>query len=258
MNKYQFHIDSPKETDYKFGAYIPVEVLQPNGDWNDYLPEVEFQYRYGFEPSSCMSFSLLSCIEAYIFRKYGVRLNLADRFLAKVSGTKDGGNTMRSVADALRKVGVVPENFWPYTAEVNSFDKYYEDIPKDIMKIAEDFIEEWNFKYDFVPSDAKEITKALRSSPLVVSVPAWFERNGRHYRPEGFVDTHATLLFYESEGVFRRIFDTYNPHIKDLEWDLIPMQIMRIYVEKRGEKKHFSLIEWIKNQFNLIKFFHAK
>ena len=86
-------ISEPKGTDFIFGAgKIPEVVLQPNGDWTDFLTTKEFQAPYNFETYACVTFTILNCIEILIKRQYGIEKNYSDRFLAIVSGTKNPGN----------------------------------------------------------------------------------------------------------------------------------------------------------------------
>lgn len=90
-----------------------------------------------------------------------------------------------------------------------------------------------------MPATKEHISQALKCSPLLVSVPAWFiNGNSRYYRPQGVEDNHATTLFYESEGNFRRVFDSYDgPFIKDIEWDVMPMMIKRFDIHKKTLQK---------------------
>lgn len=235
---YGLILDQPKPEDYVLGASpLALEILQEDKDWTPFLPDKEFQNLNGIEPYACVTFTLLNCIEILIKRQYGEERNYSDRFLAAVSGTKEGGNSPHTVCEFLRKVGVVPQDIWPFDGEVNSFDEFYKPIPPKLYELAKDFNREWSFKHEFVSSNHKEISKALKSSPLLISVAAWFERRGKYYRPEGGIDNHATTMFYEREGEFRRVFDTYDsPHIKDVEWASIPMTVKRFVIKKKFEK----------------------
>jgi len=86
-------------------------------------------------------------------------------------------------------------------------------------------------------------------SPLLVSVSAWFPRGDKFYRPQGMQDNHATTMFYQKIGNFRRVFDSYDrPHIKDVEWEAVPQFIQRYWIKKRVEvAQQISLIQRILN-----------
>jgi hypothetical protein len=234
MKNYGYIADVPNEKDYIFGSSLPFAQLVGEEGWQEYLPEREFQNLNGIEPYACVSYTVLNAVETLIKRKYGISTDWSDRFLASISGTIEGGNSPRKVCDSLRKNGVVFQEVWPFNQNIDSFEKFYEEIPQRIKDIAKEFTDEWDFKYEIVPSTPEMISLALKCSPLLISVPAWFERDGKYYRPEGMTDNHATSLFYQREGDFRRIFDSYDqPCIKDIEWNVIPTQVVRFSIEKR-------------------------
>src|SRR3990167_3179934 len=230
-------INEPKDTDFIFGAgKIPEEVLVADGNWEPFLPVREFQAPYQFETYACVTFTLLTCLEAQIKRRYGVEENFSDRFLAIVSGTKSPGNSPQAVCEFLRKIGVVSQDLWPYDSSINSWEKWSEKIPPKLYELAREFNEKWDFRYEQVPSNPEAISKALTMSMLMVSVPAWNRRGDKYYRPKGMRDNHATSLFQERIGEFRRVFDSYDsPHIKDVEWEAMPEFVQRYWIKKKEE-----------------------
>ena len=238
MRNYGLKFDEIKKEDYIFGGgQVPKEILQPDGDWSSFLPAKEFQNLNGVEPYACVTFTLLNCVETLIKRKYGLDRNYSDRFLAAISGTKEGGNSPQTVCEFLRKIGVVSQETWPFGPEITTFEAFYSPIPPKLQALASEFNAEWDFLHDYVPTGHKDITEALKCSPLLISVSAWYENNGIYYRPEGMQDNHATTMFYERNGEFRRVFDSYdNPHIKDVAWANIPMVVKRFWVQKKEKK----------------------
>lgn len=250
------------------GGNVPFEVLQPDGDWQNFLPQKEAQNLNGVEPYACVSYTILNCVEMLIKRKYGLDRNYSDRFLAFVSGTPERmGNDPHDVCEFLRKLGVVPEELWPFDAK--TFDEYYKPIPQELYDIAKEFTEEWEFLHEYVPETHAEISKALTSSPLLISVPAWFKNeDGLYYRPNYMMpDNHATTLVYERVGEFRRVFDTYdNPFLKDVAWHCVPMIIKRFYIAKKDKPAPdpipaskprwiVSFLKWLRNKVNLFLYF---
>src|SRR3990167_8789817 len=78
---------------------------------------------------------------------------------------------------------------------------------------------------------------ALQASPLLFTVTAWFERNGKYYNP-GMPNNHATTLIYAHPDDFYRVFDSYadgegDPALKDVEWEAIPMTVKRFWIKKK-------------------------
>lgn len=254
MRKYGFKLDVPKPEDYVLGGFmaLPKEVLQPDKNWQDFLPVKEYQNLNNIEPYACVTFTILNAIEILIKRKYGLDRNYSDRFLAAMSGTREGGNSPNSVAQYLHSEGVVLQEVWPFDQNIDSFEKFYSPVPPELIELAKEFLNEFDFKYEKVPSNPESISEALTYSPLLISVSAWFERDGKYYKPEGFIDNHATTLIYERENDFRRVFDSYadnedDPALKDLEWQALPMQAMRFFISKKEKKT--SCKQKIKNYF---------
>src|SRR3990167_9136057 len=140
QRNYGFHPDVQKDEDYLLGGSspLPIEVLQANQDWTLFLPKKEFQNLNAIEPYACVSFTILNCVETLIKRKYGIETNWSDRFLAANSGTKEGGNSPNVVCEFLRKLGVVPQEFWPFHCSITSFEKFYEPIPENLKELAKE------------------------------------------------------------------------------------------------------------------------
>lgn len=236
--KYGFLEDEYSEEDHIFGAFLPKEVLVEDGDWTPYLPQRELQSR-GWDTYGCVSFTVLNAIEILIKRKYDEDVNYADRFLAAVSGTSKGGNSPRKVCNFLRKVGVVPEDMYPFT---DTFEEYYQGIPPKLYELAREFNEKWEFRYEEVPNSL--LTEAIKYSPLLVSVPAWFKTKGLFYRPEGMKDNHATTLIKVTPE-YKSVFDTYESNIKDIDPNMEHSSIKRFYIKKRTSNRTFKKTFWL-------------
>ena len=249
QRKYGLIIDIPKKEDNVLGGFTksPEEILQPDKDWTPYLPVKEYQNLNAIEPYACVSFTILNCGEILIKKKYGIEKNYSDRFLAAISDTKNGGNSPKIVAQFLHELGVVPQELWPFDETITSFEKFYEPIPEKLKELAKEFLNEFNFRYEFVKLNHKDISKALTMSPLLMSVYAWILNDkGLYYRPDGETDIHATTLVYERENEFRRVFDSYadgegDPAIKDYDWNSLPKQVMRFYISRKELKENWFI-----------------
>lgn len=250
MKNYGFKPDVFKPEDHVFGASAtPSVILQPSGDWTLFLPVKEWQSLATVETYACVTFAILNCVEALIKRQYGIEKNYSDRFLAAISGTKEGGNSPQAVADALRNKGTVLQDIWPFNQDIDTFEKFYSELPQGVKDLALEFTKEWDFRYENVPLNHDSITAALKCSPLLISVPAWHLQDGKYYRPAGFEDNHATTLFSERANDFLRVFDTYadgkdDPAIKDLEWNIAPTTVKRFWIKKKEEvKQEINIIQ---------------
>lgn len=248
--KYGLKLDVPSPEHWVFGSSeMPYEVLQADGDWSNYLVVKERQDLNNVEPFACVVYTLLNCIEILIKRKYGLERNYSDRFLATIVNTRGKGSSPQEACEFLRKIGVVPQEIYPFDETIDTEDKFFAPIPQSIIELAKEFNEEWDFKHEFVKQDNESITTALKSSPLMISVYAWVKNSkDLFYRPNGATDNHATTLIYERKDDFRRVFDSYDsPFIKDLEYGDMPMIIKRFRIEKKTK------VEPIKKDNILIK-----
>lgn len=237
IKNYGLIIDKQKPEDYIFGASpLTPEILQEDGNWEPFLPYKEIQNLNGVEPFACVSFTILNCLEILIKRKYGEDKNFSDRFLAAISGTGAGGNSPNVVAEFLRKLGVVPQEVWPFDETIKSFEEFYAPIPDEIYNLAKEFLDEYEFRYEFVSND--KISEALKSSPLLVSVSAWFEKDGKYFKPDEIPENHATTLVAIKEGEYKRVFDSYadgegDPYLKDYDYNAKHAVIIRFHIQKK-------------------------
>ena len=256
MKKYGLIIDKPEiGKDYVLGGFggLPKEILCLDKDWTFWLPKKELQAEK-FETWMCVTFTILNCLEILIRKQYGIEENYSDRFLGIVSGTGEGGNSPHTVAEFLRKLGVPPENIYSFNAA--TYEEFYQKIPQEIYDIALEFLNKYEFKHEFV--DGKDIDEAIQYSPLLISVTAWFEKDGIYYRPEGMKDNHATTYVKRNEDN-RLMFDSYDSILKKVRLEDLPMTAKRFWIKKKVDNQssqnnsfYAKLKEWIKNYWEEI------
>ena len=212
------------EADYVLGGNkLPKEILQNDGQWMPYQPELQ---RRGLEPMACVSFSLLNCVEMMYKKKYGEEINKSDRFLAKISETTRQGNSFRKVAEAMRKKGAVKEETWAY-GDITSWSEYYKVIPNSVFREAEKWLQQFSFGFEWVYSWAglsmgqkqQKLMEALQYSPIQIPVYAWTRQKGGIYLDERKQPNHGTVLYGYVAGKYWRIYDSYNNVFKKLEWN---------------------------------------
>lgn len=239
MNKYGFKKDEILPEHYKFGAgQLQSDILQPNGQWDQFLPPDEFQNLYGVEPYACATFGTLNGAETLAHRLYGRVENFSDRFLAAISGTAAArSNSPHTVAEFLRKTGVVHESDWPVTPDIDTFEKYYGPIPDDVTELARQFVDFFDFGHDWVNTDPASLKNALQYSPIGISMFAWVQgSDGLYYKPAGEADNHFVLLYGYEEGKFWKIFDSYDQTHKRITWDTKFEQAKRYTLKVRTER----------------------
>ncbi len=162
-------------------------------------------------------------------------MNYSDRFLAKISETKDG-NTPAKVAESLRHFGIVEENKWPFSSDIDTFEKFYAEIPADVLEEAKKFLNEYEFLHEYVPTSPESLKQGLKLSPIGIGVPAWFQNEqGLYYRPEGMSDNHFTTLIGYEEGKYWIVFDSYENNIKHLDWNINSSVAKRFHIAKKND-----------------------
>ena len=238
---YGLIIVPPNPDDYIFGDNKLGDLpIRPDGQYDAFLPDYEPQSRPGaFDSFACVTFSTLNCVEIMERMLFGATSNWSDRYLAKTSGTDlIRGNQPSVVAEVLKKKGCVPEKDLPFDISINSFEKFYATIADIIHTLAIAFSAEYSFGYSHVPSTTASIMGALKYSPVLFTVAAWYkDENGLYYRPQGETDGHAVVCYGFVEGQYWKILDSYadseGTFLKKVRWDSLPMQCKRYTLNRQ-------------------------
>ncbi len=196
---------SPRPKDWRAGGVSGLtrgEVLRADGQWDSYLPVFEKQYGANFDTLACVSFGNINCPETLFFRKFGIKKNFSDRFIAKMSGTTHDGNDEWSVAETIRKCGLVDEEVWPFGPWIKDWDTFYAEIPQEVKDSALALLKDYELKYQYVNEDQDSLIEALKYSPLAVFVPG-----------------HCLTLYGYELGVKWKLYDTYGNGFTEKPWD---------------------------------------
>ena len=220
MKNYGLLEAPPQKRDYLLGT-VKKEVIVEDGQWEGFLPPVEYQksYKTKFDTYGCVSFSALNCIEM-LYRSRGERLNFSDRFTVVESGTVPGrGNYFRNVAESIRKDGVVLEPYYPM---VDNKSEYYQSIPKHVYDMVFKVPVYWGWVQYTRTGDSQEkaLMDALQFAPVQISVYAWPkpDKDGI-YRRTDKTRNHAVTLYGYEKFAYWKIFDHYKGEHKKLAWD---------------------------------------
>jgi len=220
---------------YVLGVGLVDEVvLQPDGQWIEFLPKGEKQANDKLETFGCTTFATINIIEVFQKRLTGIEENYSDRFTYVTSETSPPGNDPHVVAEAIRHVGLVKESSLPFRGDITTLDAFRSLEGKDTQLMAEgeswlerfDFKHEWVFVGEISAEDRiKSMMEALTLSPLGVSVRAWQQRpDGLYFKRPGQPDTHwtACVVGYVKDQYWL-VFDSYpssdGSFIKKLTWD---------------------------------------
>lgn len=199
------------------GLTLGSRTIIVGGQWDNYLPVVEFQNNNGYDRLACLSYSLNNCIETFLYVLEKRETNNSDRFLAKMSGTTKLGNYFSKVANSVANDGAVAETVWPDSAE--NWEEYYKKIPNEIKEKAKDFNKKYDFRWEWVRTDDKDgIMKALEETPLQVQV--------RYASGDGILHPldnkgHGVMVYGYVKGKYWKIFDHYTQTRKKYAWDYV-------------------------------------
>lgn len=212
-------------------ASLPKVVICPDGQWVGFMPVFEPQ-RKAFETFNCTGFNTLNCIEM-LFKQSGIEKNYSDRFVGTLAGTDPaiGGNDPHTVAESVRKNGIIDEEMMPFADSLQTVEEFYSFSGVDEEKCVREgkkwlqgytFGHEWVFD-GFVGNKQELIMESLKYSPLGVSVKAWEKGiDGLFRKDKGARDNHWTCLVGFVEGEYWIIDDSYledGQPTKHLEWD---------------------------------------
>lgn len=232
-------------TDYKFGS-LGDAPINPGGHWGSWLPYAENQVINGVEPCDCIANGTLNAVEIMSKFQYQDMTEWSKRYLAQSSGTYPPGNDPATVAQTLRKKGVVSETLWPTDTSITTLAQFYQEPPGLMTTLALDFIDQYDFSYEFLTSLTPDALKAaLEYSPLGVGVYAWQVDpvSGLYVNPNGLPAEHFVCLYDYLEGEYWLIFDSYDQNVKRLVWNFPFALAMR-----------FSLLNQIQNPSAWQKF----
>jgi len=192
------------------------EILQPTGDWSEFLPIYEPQYK-GFDTYSCVSYSANNCLETIYNRKYGLEENFSDRYPAKTSGTTPSGNTFSAVANSILKYGIVREPKWPFSDDIKNWNEYMDDIPVEVLQDGQSSFDSYDIRWEW--ANSLPLTEALKYSPLQIGVHAWEKPVNGIYQRTDKPKNHAVMLYAYKKNEYWLIYDHYHNEIKKLAWD---------------------------------------
>lgn len=242
----------PKASDhFTFGAFdsLPKIVLQPDGQWDKYLPLYEPQAER-FETYGCTVWGTQNALETLYKRLYGVEINADERYNYNCVGIEPPGADPHEVAESVRKDGLT-FNLLPIPDTLEEFK-----TPRPMSDIFLDKGRAWNCKFghEWVPTNIASMKEALMYSPLCISVSAWFQDADGLYIDGGMPNNHwCTLYGYtESEGkIYWKVFDSYNHSQKILHPAHFIQAVKRYHLERVEVKPTFwqRLLAWLRKLY---------
>lgn len=250
--------------DWIFGKISGIEYKDEGGILESDLPDGERQSAPKFDTQGCVSWSVLDCVETEAnknarkgnwskrnieeMEKLGFctnrRFNFSDRYLAQESDTTRQGNTVQKVIDTLRDWGMVGENDWPFTQDMD-WNTFYSESPKEIDNKAQKFHWYFDVVYEWVitnnqPNALGALRYHTKQAPVLITTPVcptW--QNGLVNACSRTIIDHATMCWSVDE--YMNILDHYEPYKKKLALDYSIPWAMKIVVTPKNDYLHTEL-----------------
>lgn len=218
------YIEDEIQDDHYLSGSIKKEILQPDRDWTSFLPKDEVQRKRKIETSNCTAFGTLNAEEIYLKRKYGITMNGSDRYLGICAGTTINGNSPHKVAEVQRNyAGIVPENVCSFNNSIKTADDYYRGLVWGHKLLGVKWLWGWEIQHEWVLNGSEtnwqeQLYDALQYGPLGIAVDAWRKEGNRYVRRRN-TDNHWTSLVGAKKGSYWLVYDSYEEHLKKLNWD---------------------------------------
>jgi len=237
---------------WSFGGVTP-PVIQPDGKWKQFIPVFESQ-DINFETYGCSCFGTTNCIEILIKQRTGNEYNMSDRFVYNIAGVNPPGHDPHDIAEKIRQYRDVDETTLPMTS---TYQEYVTPRPvtSDLKNKALSFPYQLNHYWLWTNSLSQidrttRIRNALKTSPLGVSVTAWFEENGV-YVDKGQPNCHWVALIEEAPGQGWWVYDSYEQDLKIISYDH-NIEMAKGYMITEQEAQEITLLKQIINLYQQI------
>ena len=254
---YGYIPDTIKDEDYVLGSLqLPIDILQPLGQWDDFIPADEIQRNERYETTNCTAFGTLNALEFLFKRLYGETKNWSERYVGIAAGTRPPGNSPQIVIETIRKdCGLLNDEVLPMS-KANTIEEYYspDPLPWLMKENGKKFLDEYKIGHEWVFSDFQKfnqkeaIKEGLLYSPLGIAVYAWVQDPVTKFyiRPQGAQDNHWCVLFGYAEGLYWQVFDSYDSTIKHLDWNYEFFRAKRFHISAKVKTSFWG---FIKNYF---------
>lgn len=263
---------SPVEPDQYILGAVDAQILQPSGDWTEYLPAIEYQSRSGVETLGCTVYGTLNCLEALMARLFWSPqdkepFNYSERYLGVLANLTRQGGDPHVVAETIRKQGLIPDAMLPFDESIHTWEEFHSPNPMTPLytNIGQNWLKTYDFYHEWVPTNPESLMKALKTSPLGVAVYAWQqdETTGYYVCPSWSAPSHWTVLYGYEKGKYWKIYDTYDDTHKKLAWDFAFGRAKVYHIYKKAEQETITqsilvkmkqILDYIQVQINeLVK-----
>lgn len=218
--------------------YLPFGEIQNMGEekydcvTRAYVNKLEAEFTYAYDNNLFSSENKAWLMEnGYVVNE---QILFSDAFIAILSGTTQGGNSLKAPAHAIHKQGLIPKHLLP---QLHSFKDNYDikRISAVMYRLGQDFLKRFPIEYEQV--DAVNIDKSVEIDMTAIALHAWTHPIQGEYPRTEAPENHCVLAFKLPKTY---IFDNYldihdNDFIKKLapNYKIYPYGY-RVYVTEQN------------------------
>ena len=248
LKNFGFKEDTITDDDYILGSSLPLEVVNPSQNWEEWLPKYEPQASK-YETSGCTVWGTQNQIEAYMKKVFGFEPNYSERFNYILAHITHPGAPPSKAYESIRKQGLIDDVLLPYA---DTYKEFLQPNPmmKEFLKKGLEWQSKYDFKHEWIRNpNPDKIKEALKYSPICVSVTAWFQEGGL-YVDRGQRNTHWCVAFKVEDNKVH-VFDSYDNAIKILHPGHHTKFAKRIRIVKRETplqikpQKRYNWFSWL-------------
>lgn len=203
--------------------------LNPSGDWTPYKAQDENQSKGSFDTDACAVFGTMKgwITLANFLGFEDFPKDVSERYSGVECGTTRYGTDPQEVAEITRtKAGVVPQEYMPWTDDIETWDEYYDiKMADSLLPYGAEYLDKFEFGHEWIfawgstytPAQKAQMLKdALKRGTVCVSISGYYQfNNGRLTKPVGAQDGHWVQLL--KQDTYGTIHDQYVPFLKELD-----------------------------------------
>lgn len=198
---------------------LPQDILQPDGQWDDFLPTYEPQFGGDWDTDGCTVWGTQNAIEILTKRLLGGEPNFSERFTYNLVPVRPPGSDPHKVIESIRNCGLVSNDELPMTG---TYEEFLTPSPmsENLLNEGKQWLGLHKLGHEWVPVNIENLKKNLTYSPLGVAVTAWNQDADGIYRDQGMPNCHWCACYgFDDEKRAWKIFDSYDQSKKLYSYD---------------------------------------
>jgi hypothetical protein len=259
--KYGLLFDTIKPEDYYLGGgFIGTEEIQPNGQWDGFLPPEEIQNTNEVETMACTIFGTINCLEILFNKMFHKEKDFAERFNGILANISQTGGSPHTAGESIRKFGLIDQTLLPFDETIKSWEDFYSPKPmtQHLLRKGKEFLKYFEIKHEWVFTNGtkeekvKLIKEALKRSPVGLSVFAWSCDDEGVYQQVGSDNHWCCCYGYRDDIRAWKIFDSYTNSYKLYSFDADIAMAKLYWLTKKVYNKEYWFIDLFKRLCGIL------